>query len=322
MYNFCTLFDSNYLSRGLSLYRSLINECSSFTLYIVAFDNQSLQVLRKLNLENVIVISLSDFEDDKLLEIKSSRSAGEYCWTSTPSLIRYCLEAYNLDCCTYLDADLFFFNDPKILLDEFESKKGDVLITEHRYTKTYDQTETSGTYCVQFMSFKNNENGRRVLEWWRDACLEWCFARAEDGKFGDQKYLDDWTSRFKNVVVLEHLGGGVAPWNVQQYSIFTQDGEVLVRKFGESTSLVFYHFHNVKFFTNRSPFFGHYYLSKEVKSTIYNTYLKDVDVSRNLALDVDDSFDPHGSLVYKRTMKEVIKDLWYGLKGLWVKLSV
>jgi hypothetical protein len=70
------------------------------------------------------------------------------------------------------------------------------------------------------MYFDNTEQGLKVLNWWRDRCLEWCFNRFEDGKFGDQKYLDDWTDRFEGIHVLKHLGGGLAPWNVQQYSFF------------------------------------------------------------------------------------------------------
>ncbi len=54
------------------------------------------------------------------------------------------------------------------------------------------------------MTFKRND-GELVRSWWEERCLEWCYARFEDGKFGDQKYLDDWTSRFnKQVHVLKN----------------------------------------------------------------------------------------------------------------------
>ena len=76
---------------------------------------------------------------------------------------------------------------------------------------------------MQFVTFKNTVQGLKVLNWWRDACIEWCYARHEDGKFGDQKYLDNWTTMFEGVRELKHLGGGVAPWNLQQYDFYSKN---------------------------------------------------------------------------------------------------
>lgn len=247
MNNFCTLFDSNFLLYGLALYESLQKHCKDYQLYVFAFDNECYETLTKLNLANVTVIPLAEFEDPQLLAIKSSRTRGEYCWTCSSSTILYCLKRYNLSACTYLDADLYFYNDPSVLIDEM--KDNDVLITEHRYTPKYDQSATSGIYCVQFMTFKNTENGLKVLNWWRDACLEWCYARFENGKFGDQKYLDDWTTRFTGIHVLKHLGGGVAPWNVQQYKLLSHY-QMMEITTGKYFDLIFFHFHDVKIISN------------------------------------------------------------------------
>jgi len=280
MYSYCTLFDSNYLTRGLAMYESLKIHSDRFHLYIFAFDDKSHELLKKLNLEFVTVISLKEFEDKELLQIKEDRDAREYCWTCTPSTIKYCIESYNLDACTYLDADLYFFSNPAVLIEEMNEKS--VLITEHRYTAQYDQTAISGIYCVQFMTFKNDENGMKALNWWRDACNEWCYARYEDGKFGDQKYLDDWTSRFDGVHVLENLGGGVAPWNVQQYDLSDREFK-----------LIFYHFHNYKILENNKLEFGHYKLDKKDIKLLYKPYtehLKDI-TQRLKAIDSINDYD-------------------------------
>ena len=50
--NFCTLFDSNYLLKGLSLYESLVKQCKSdFHLYVFLFDDKSYDIMKKLNLK-------------------------------------------------------------------------------------------------------------------------------------------------------------------------------------------------------------------------------------------------------------------------------
>ncbi len=274
MLNFCTLFDSHYLSRGLAMYESLIKHCKEFHLYIFAFDDICLQYLKAENLDKVTIISLTEFEDKELLAVKESRTKTEYCWTCTPSTILYCINTFALTNCTYLDADLYFFSDPKILIDEMCEKS--VLITEHRYTPIYDLSETSGIYCVQFMTFKNDSNGMIALKWWRNACVEWCFATVEEGKFGDQKYLDDWPIRFEGVHILQNLGGGVAPWNIQQYTFHNEGRNLVGQEVKTNTNfiLVFYHFHSLKLFSNGIVCLAEAYLiSKMIRNNIYKPYI-------------------------------------------------
>ncbi len=291
MTNLCTLFDSNYLSRGLALYTSLQHVSAKFHLYVVAFDNKCYDYLLKAALPDMTVISLNGFEDEALLEIKSTRSVAEYCWTCTPSVILYCLEKYSLPSCTYIDADMIFYDDPQLLLDEMSSNS--VLICEHRHSKDYDVSDTHGIYCVQFMCFKNTEDGLKVLRWWRERCLEWCYDRLEDGKFGDQKYLDGWLEQFKGIHVLQHLGGGVAPWNVQQYEFYNSDKKIYLESKSNNIRypLVFFHFHGLKFYTNGfvSLCGAIYEVNNKVKEIFYVPYIKKLlqiesDLKRQLIL--------------------------------------
>lgn len=288
MNHFCTLFDSNYLPRGLVLYQSLLDTKEDFFLYVVCFDDLAFDILNKLNLERLKPIKLGEFENDALLKVKQERTAGEYCWTCTPHVIRYVLDTYNLEQVTYLDADLCFYNKPSILLNELKHANGSILITEHRYTPKYDQSNTSGKYCVQFMTFNADEYGLTALEWWQERCLEWCFNRHEDGKFGDQKYLDDWTLRFKGVHVLEHLGGGVAPWNVQQYKVSVAGEKLYVNNF----PLVFYHYHGYKYYRNGlHDLVRGYVLSKDVVEFLYRPYGKSLLKAYERIFEVDSTFD-------------------------------
>jgi len=314
-YNYCTLFDSNYLTRGLAMYESLNKYSDNFHLYIFAFDDRSCELLKRLGLKYATIVSLLEFEDEELLKIKKERTAGEYCWTCTPSVIKYSIERYNLDNCTYLDADLYFFSNPSVLIDEMKDKS--VLITEHRYTPAYDQSTSSGKYCVQFMTFKNNPDGMKVLDWWQQACNEWCYDRFEDGKFGDQKYLDDWMSRFDCVHELQNLGGGVAPWNIQQYNFKTENGKVVGTEKANNNrfELVFYHFHALKLLNYNKVELGVYTLDKQDVNILYKEYISELS---NVSLDVkrfEPNFDYNGTVNVSSNWRSMLTRFKRHIKG-------
>jgi hypothetical protein len=296
--NFCTLFNSNYLSRGLVMYESLLKQCDNFHLYVFAFDDKCYDFLISQNYAHLTVISLKEFEDDELLKIKPTRSAAEYCWTCTPSTILYSIKKCNLDNCTYVDADMCFYANPLVLYNEMGNNS--VLITEHRYTKEYDQSKNSGKYCVQFVTVKNNEKGLKVLDWWRNACNEWCYDRMEDGKFGDQKYLDDWTTRFEGVHELQHLGGGLAPWNVQQYSFVSNADKITGKELatGKIFDVIFFHYHGTKFYEdNITELTGlGYDLNENVKAVFYKPYIRLINLQKAKINSIDNSFNPNGKL--------------------------
>ena len=52
------------------MYESLKKFNSNFNLFIFAFDLKSYEILQSLNLEMVTVISLNEFEDKELLDVK------------------------------------------------------------------------------------------------------------------------------------------------------------------------------------------------------------------------------------------------------------
>lgn len=269
---YVTLFDSNYLTRGLVMYQSLLGHGNNFHLWIICFDDLAYKILDHLQLDRVTLVTLSEFEDLELLAIKSNRTRQEYCWTCTPSTILYVLNnAPYVGAITYLDADLMFFSSPEPIFDE--AGEASILITEHRYLPEFDRSETNGIYNVQFMMFRRDTEGLKALHWWRDRCLEWCFARCEDNKFGDQKYLDDWTERFNKVHVLRHLGGGLAPWNATRYALQKLHESVYV----DRDQLIFYHFHQLAIHPFNIAHLGTYPVNQGLIEWVYEPYLKELN---------------------------------------------
>ena len=130
----CTLFNSLYLDKGLVLYGSLKECAKDFELYVLCMDEKCFEVLTDIGEGCLKPVLLCEVENEQMLEAKSNRPFAEYCWTCSSRLIQYVLDTFNPECCTYVDADMFFYQDPQLLVDEMLCAGKSVMMVPHRFT--------------------------------------------------------------------------------------------------------------------------------------------------------------------------------------------
>ena len=264
------------------MYESLRKVVSDFKLYIVAFDEKCEEVLKNERYKDVEVISYKEFEDDELFLAKQNRSRKEFIWTCSAYSIKYVLERYGISECTYIDADMYFYNDPTPLIEEIRENEMDVGIIEHGFGHHIEykyMEKQTGKYCVQFNTFYNNENGLKILNWWTKQCLECCTGIPDGNNFGDQKYLDEFTKLFTGVYEHKNCGAGIAPWNMDRFKI-DSEGNVRERKGKKIVPVIFVHYHNMEFIginrININVFVRPGKHDKKFIYSLYNPYIREL----------------------------------------------
>ncbi len=211
--NFCTLYDAQYLAKGLAMYESLVKHSSEpFTLHVLAMDDQTERILTELALPNMHVMTLAGFERAmKLQEIRERRTWAEYCWGCASNLMEYMLPWMPDDGITYIDSDILFFSDPKVIFDEVGERS--IGITPHRFSPKEElRLGKNGKFNVGIVVARNSETGRECIERWAAQCRDRC--SAEVG-CGDQQYLDEWPSLYgEECCEIENLGVNLGPWSL------------------------------------------------------------------------------------------------------------
>lgn len=291
--DYCTYFDKSYLDRGLNLYHSLQAQSSEpVRLWALCLDSAAYDVITAQLDESIRPISLGELEDadPELAATRSTRTFTEYLFTCTAAWCLYLLKRYpEISRITYLDSDLFFFADPVPIFDEMSDAS--ILIIPHRFPKRLKHLEQFGIYNVGLLSFRNDAYGMECLEWWRARCIEWCFDRIEDGKYADQKYLDDWPARFRGVHIVEHKGANLAPWNWMNYTIRRDDKALTV----DGLPLIFYHFQGLKLLAPRLYDPGTFRfgpMPRKVRTWLYDPYIEQLRQSRMLIRTISHDVPP------------------------------
>lgn len=218
--------------------KSLAACCPEAHVFVLCMDDMTFEILGKLGCNSVELLRLSEVEDESLFAVKPGRGAAEYCWTLTPCLTWHIFARFQeVQQLTYLDADLLFFSPVEPLFEEIGAQS--IAIVEHRFIPRLREEEINGRFNVEWVTFRRDAQGMACLAKWREQCIAWCFNRLEEGRMGDQKYLDAWPETYSSLCIIQHLGAGVGPWNYANYEIRPTAQGIMIN----DVLLIFYHFH-------------------------------------------------------------------------------
>jgi hypothetical protein len=277
---YATYFDSRFLTRGLALLGSLARHHPEALRWVLCIDELVYQTLKVLDLPNTSLLRLEELErtDAALQEVKPERSRMDYFYTLTAPFLRWVYEHTQSRLLVYVDADVFFFDDPSPVLAELGD--GTLGIIDHRYPAPHSGQYVYGVFNVGVVLFQRSQSAYKCLEWWRERCIEWCFDRLEGGRYGEQKYLEQWPSRFSGVTVLQYPGSGLATWNVQSHCFERRDTRTLVN----GKPLVNFHFSKFRvvnrwLYDTGTRWYG-YAPDPVVKRYVYTPYAEALEQAR------------------------------------------
>ena len=220
----CTLSDSKYLNKGLTLYDSLLRHTKheEFTLYYLCCDSECYTRLVRLGLPYIIPVDIREVAELRrgskdYIERRNDTYAWtrdqEWFWSLASRFCVYLVDTYRLRSIMYMDSDLMFYSDVhEVNLDIGPRQIG---ITPHLHNNRDDPVGAYNVGCIFF-----GIGGYDCLRWWKNmVCNPRTRLYSKYGTCGDQKWLDlfedMWPAETK---VIGTRVMQTAPWNVGKFN--------------------------------------------------------------------------------------------------------
>ena len=299
--NFCTYFDKNYLSKFLVLKDSIDKFNIQYNFFVLALDDFVKDFFGKNKIKNIQLISLKDLEQEygDLIVAKNNRSLIEYYFTLSPFLPRYVFKKFKCNNISYVDSDFFFFTDPTKLF--LQSSNSSITLINQEFETKY------GIFNVGLIFYNFNfSETLEIINNWSDQCLNSCIDIPDTKKntYADQKYLDEWIVKLKNIKILFPEYSVLSPWDSNSLIECNID------------NIFAFHFHGFEINNNFfSTGFSNYSKkpSKLILDKIYYPYVKKI-YSKNIEYNlINKTIRNHSSnnFIKLRKFSSVIKKFLY-----------
>lgn len=270
MFSYCLITDRNYINSTICL----TNKIDRQNINILCLDDYT-EKFFNLNFKSITTHNVKKIENKfNLANLKLKREWRSYVFTLKSFFLTYLMDDIQKDeYLVYLDSDLYLFSD----VEKFEQNitKSSIHISPHNFDEKNSFRSIYGDFNAGLLIFKKDDDGLKVLDWWKRKCFEDCSLTVSENVYADQKYLNKFHLLTKSIKVLNNPGINTAPWNFKKYKC-----EIIKNKlYLDNNELIIYHFHSFKM----------------LFSKFYKTGLKEYDVV----------FDEYTDFIYSSYSKEL-----------------
>lgn len=252
MRNYCALGDSKYLPNLICLIDSAKEHFTEdYTLHVLAMDDFTFNKLNSLRkYDNLKIYSINEINEDFQVRFirymqpgreaisnaqASNKDPGfvQFCWSLAPCFSEWLINRIKT-AITYIDADIYFFDDIKSFFNELSTSS--IGLVRHRIPYLM----TSGEFNVGIVHFEYDAYGRSALNKWKSYLINSQNSYTIGfGTCGDQKYLELIYSFYRDQTsIIDKNFGHLAPWNVTQHKY--EDKKIIWES--QAQDLIYFHF--------------------------------------------------------------------------------
>lgn len=227
LFAFCCVADSQYVPFFFSLLQNLKKVHSGpLEIHFLAVDSLAEKLVRAELGDEVKVhfYRLDSIWDQSELDRILARPVSLRALSSKARLFLKAREKSSAEALFLLDLDMYFFRSPAHLNQAFGEA----------HTLLFPQWSDRFTWARLHGVFNSGMVGARkgseaLLSWWSKACWISCELDVQNGRFGDQAFIDQALCQFSGVGVYHGHDEDVAPWNSETLGVRWESGNLVLQ---------------------------------------------------------------------------------------------
>jgi hypothetical protein len=250
-----TIVAKNYIGLAEVLQQSVMeNSNSEFFIFVADEFTENELMYFSLPKQVLIAKQVLDIGEQLWNELAFKYNLVEFCTCIKPACFEYLFKQKNFDKVIFFDPDIFVYSNLSVIFDKLDLCQ--IILTPHILNP---QTPFKGNYAdylflingtfnLGFLALRNSASANKLLFWWHNRLIDYCFFDNDNGLATDQKWMNMLPAFFAPDVlhISMNKGFNVAPWNYHERRIEKQ-GELFIVKdreneFKENDMLTFIHF--------------------------------------------------------------------------------